>query len=329
MKSAAPTPPSTINSSSSSSPNLKNLENVLPLNWEHQITEWLKEDIPSFDFAGYVVGSKPETATLLGKSPGILAGVPFFNAIFSHLSCSVSWHLSEGSSFTPITLIATVHGPAKNILLGERLSLNILARCSGIATRANQLNSIAKSENWQGRIAGTRKTTPGFRVVEKYGMLVGGCDMHRYDLSSMVMLKDNHVVSAGGIGEAVRRAREVCGFAVKIEVECGKEEEAEEGVREGADVVMLDNFGSEECKGVAKRLKEKYGRKGFLIEASGGMTVESVKNYFSEDVDVISLGALSQSVPHVDFSLKIVAIRHICSYSYLSKKFGKVDVSTV
>ena len=178
-------------------PQMKHL--LPPIGVQEIVRSWLKEDIPSFDYGGLVVGEKAETAVLLCKSPGVLAGVPFFNAVFSELGCEVEWMESEGAFLTPICKAAIVKGKARNILLGERTALNCLARASGVATLARKLSDVAKSLNWKGQVAGTRKTTPGFRMVEKYALLVGGAATHRYDLSSMIMLKDNHIWSAGSI----------------------------------------------------------------------------------------------------------------------------------
>uniref|UniRef100_A0A7S2ZXQ7 nicotinate-nucleotide diphosphorylase (carboxylating) n=1 Tax=Rhodosorus marinus TaxID=101924 RepID=A0A7S2ZXQ7_9RHOD len=197
-----------------------------------QVRGWLKEDVPSFDYGGAVVGDGIETAVLYAKSKGILAGKPFFQAVFDELNCEIEWRAgaSDGQDLVgplPIPL-AEVKGPVRKILLGERLALNALARCSGIATRSSGLVNIAKQTGWKGIIAGTRKTTPGFRLVEKYGLLAGNADTHRMDLSSMVMLKDNHIVSCGSIRKAVEKAKTVAGFAVKIEVECSSVEDAKE-----------------------------------------------------------------------------------------------------
>jgi nicotinate-nucleotide pyrophosphorylase (carboxylating) len=161
-------------------------------------------------------------------------------------------------------------------------------------------------------LAGTRKTTPGFRVVEKYGMLVGGSDQHRFDLSSMTMLKDNHVWACGSITKAVHAAKAVGGFSIKVEVECQSEEEATEAIKAGADIVMLDNFTADGVKVAAASLKEKFSGKGreprkeFLIEVSGGLTEENVEGFVCNDVDIISTSSIHQGVGHVDFSLKIV-----------------------
>ena len=159
-------------------------------------------------------------------------------------------------------------------------------------------------------LAGTRKTTPGFRLVEKYGMLIGGCDPHRYDLSTMTMLKDNHIWACqNSITRAVHAAKAAGGFSIKVEVECQTEEEAEEAIRAGADVVMLDNFSGEGVKIASRSLKERLRSgegKEFLIEVSGGLTEENVEGFVCEDIDIISTSSIHQGVKHVDFSLKIV-----------------------
>ena len=178
------------------------LEHLLsPTSISNLVESWLQEDIPSLDYGGIVVGEKDETAVLLCKSPGVLAGVPFFNAVFKAVDCEVHWHTTEGAFLEPIFQAATVKGKARNILMGERTALNCIARASGVATLARNLRNMADKSNWKGRVAGTRKTTPGFRMVEKYALLVGGADTHRYDLSSMIMLKDNHIWSAGSISQ--------------------------------------------------------------------------------------------------------------------------------
>jgi nicotinate-nucleotide pyrophosphorylase (carboxylating) len=303
------------------------IAHLLPPRYRTDVTNWLAEDCPSFDYGGFVVGDAPREARLLCKAPGILAGVPFFDEVFRQLDCTVRWHVQEGAALnmpsttahlaTPadapskITHAATVHGSVRNILLGERVALNTLARCSGIATRTQHTLSLLRPAVPAGEkvpvLAGTRKTTPGFRLVEKYGMLVGGADPHRHDLSTMTMLKDNHVWACGGsIGTAVAAAKAAGGFAVKVEVECTSEAEAHEAIESGADVVMLDNFKAEEARETAARLRERYGEKKFLLEISGGLTEENLAAFARTGVDVLSTSSIHQGVPHVDFSLKIV-----------------------
>ncbi|GAM43609.1 hypothetical protein TCE0_060r18554 [Talaromyces pinophilus] len=311
-----------------------NLGHLLPLNYKRLISEWLEEDCPSFDYGGFVVGESEGEARLLGKSAGVVAGVPFFNEVFSQLGCTVEWHVSEGESITPIKQCATVRGPVRKILLGERVALNILARCSGIATKTSSLVQTLRSHGWNGTLAGTRKTTPGFRLVEKYGILVGGADPHRHDLSSMIMLKDNHVwacannasnttttgaITAGSVSEdeiaaaipaAVHAAKSVGGFSTKVEVEVRSIEEANAAIAAGADVVMLDNFTSEEVKRAATQLKNEWASKGkprgtFLVEVSGGLTPENAAGFVCEDVDILSTSSIHQGTGIVDFSLKV------------------------
>ncbi|KAL7531165.1 hypothetical protein ACHAXR_003879 [Thalassiosira sp. AJA248-18] len=288
---------------------------LLPTPQLHSIVSvWLQDDIPShFDVGGYVVGSTIQTAELWMKSSGVLAGIPFFDAVFAACGeCSIQWEddaiegkFFNGNNNNEKIKLATVTGPVSHLLRGERTALNSLSRCSGVATLSHSCVQIAKTHNWTGEVAGTRKTTPGFRLVEKYGLLVGGASTHRLDLSQMVMLKDNHIWACGGsIEAAVKKARGVSGFSQKIEVECQSLEEALTAAGAGADVVMLDNFTPDKLKRDAKVFKEKYPH--VTVEASGGITIETMAEYFSEHVDVISQGKLTQGYDCVDFSLKIV-----------------------
>jgi nicotinate-nucleotide pyrophosphorylase (carboxylating) len=283
---------------------------LLPVNgqWKQDVTKWLSEDVPSFDFGGYVVGDTPETATLWCKQEGVVAGIPFAQEVFAQCQLEVEWMASEGTYLKPEgkLAVAKVKGPARNILLAERTALNLLARGSGIATQSYKTITLARESGYQGTIAGTRKTTPGLRRLEKYCMLVGGCDQHRYDLSSMVMLKDNHIWSTGSITSAVQNARDACGFSVKIEVECQSEEEANEAITAGADVIMLDNFTGDELKVAAANIKAKWaGSRSFLLECSGGLTLNNIKTYLSNEIDIYSTSSIHQGVGYVDFSLKI------------------------
>ena len=192
-----------------------------------------------------------------------MAGVPFVDAIFSFLGCQVDWKFPEGyvvskEEASSKLVVAKVTGLTRALLLGERTALNLMARASGIASAASKLVSLVRSHGWQGEVAGTRKTTPGFGLVEKYALLVGGASTHRMDLSNMVMLKDNHIWSAGSITGAVQKARSACGFSSKIEVECRDLAEAVEAASQGADIVMLDNFSPEEIHRDAKLFKEQF-----------------------------------------------------------------------
>jgi nicotinate-nucleotide pyrophosphorylase (carboxylating) len=285
---------------------------VLPANgkWKQDVTSWLAEDVPSFDIGGYVVGDDEKTATLLCKQSGVLAGVPFANEVFRQCEVDVEWLVEEGTYIEADgkkVPIAKIRGPARKILLSERTALNLLARSSGVATKSRRIVTLARQSGYTGIIAGTRKTTPGLRLVEKYAMVVGGADPHRYDLSTMVMLKDNHIWSTGSITKAVESARTFTGFSVKIEVECQSEAEADEAIAAGADVIMLDNFSGESLKVAAASIKRRWGskRSGFLLECSGGLREENIASYLCNDIDVYSTSTIHQGTPAVDFSLKI------------------------
>ncbi|KAJ7284025.1 Quinolinate phosphoribosyl transferase [Mycena rebaudengoi] len=286
----------------------KSYAHLLPPSWKPQVTAWLAEDTPSFDYGGYVVGEAVREAYLFGKGkvPAVLAGSPFFTEVFTQLGCEVVWHVEEGESFEPVKHVATVTGQARHLLLGERVALNMLARCSGIATKSKRVKDLARGYGFKGTIAGTRKTTPGFRLVEKYGMLVGGIDPHRHDLSSMIMLKDNHIWSSGSITAAIQQARSVGGFSLLLDVEVGSEAEADEAIEAGADVIMLDNIEGAELVSVAQSLRKKWeGKRKFLLETSGNITEDNLKERAINDVDILSTSSVHQSVQHIDFSLKI------------------------
>ncbi|XP_065393377.1 nicotinate-nucleotide pyrophosphorylase [carboxylating] isoform X2 [Macaca fascicularis] len=269
------------------------------------VDSWLREDCPGLNYAALVSGAGPSQAVLWAKSPGVLAGRPFFDAIFTQLNCQVSWFLPEGSKLVPVARVAEVRGPAHSLLLGERVALNTLARCSGIASAAAAAVEAARGAGWTGHVAGTRKTTPGFRLVEKYGLLVGGAASHRYDLGGLVMVKDNHVVAAGGVEKAVRAARQAADFALKVEVECSSLQEAVQAAEAGADLVLLDNFKPKELHPTAAALKAQFP--SVAVEASGGITLDNLPQFCGPHIDVISMGMLTQAAPALDFSLKLFA----------------------
>lgn len=256
---------------------------LLPPHFKREVLQWLEDDCPSFDVGGFVVGEKEEVAFLYCKTDGvILAGVPFANAIFEHLNLSVTWHFQEGDKISlpedkNKIVIAEVRGKCRHLLLAERTVLNTMSRASGVATAARKAKDIKDNANWHGFVAGTRKTTPGFRTVEKYALIVGGAATHRLDLSQMVMLKDNHIWSSGSIAKAVELARSAAGFSIKIEVECQSLKDGLEAAFAGADIVMLDNFSSEDIHIVAAEIKSKFPH--VLIEASGVSSILFFASY--------------------------------------------------
>ena len=318
--SSAAKPPKQPRGEAGSTPD--NLPALLPPHWKDDIKAWIALDAPKFDVGGFVVGDAMHHAFLMGKAEGVLAGVPFATFVFEHVGCEIEWLQPEGHYITAAEAkakapVAKVTGPTRCILMGERTALNILSRASGVATAAHAAMSIARAHGWHGKVAGTRKTTPGFGLIEKYSLLVGGADTHRMDLSSMVMLKDNHIWSTGSISESVARARLACGFATKIEVECTSEQDAVEAAIAGADVLMLDNYAPADLKAVSGRLKKRWPH--IIIEASGGITSETMADFFSPSVDIISQGALTNGYDTLDFSLKVPKPEHFVARARVTK----------
>ncbi|XP_035224739.1 nicotinate-nucleotide pyrophosphorylase [carboxylating]-like [Stegodyphus dumicola] len=279
-------------------------ENILhPLRLRDLARQWLLEDTSNFNIGNSIIGDSENEFTIYMKSPGILAGIPFVNAVFNELDLTPQWLHREGEDLKPVTEVAKINGPARNLLLAERVVLNILSRSSGVATSVSKMSRALVEAGWKGILAGSRKTTPGFRMVEKYALLIGGADMHRYDLSSMIMLKDNHISIYGSIHKAIEEVRKYSSFALKIEVECNSLKDALEACKANCDVVMLDNFQPEELKKTALTLKLQFP--DILIEASGGISMENVTDYVNPWIDIISSSSLVQGYKTVDFSMKV------------------------
>ena len=192
-------------------------------------------------------------------------------------------------------------GSARAILAGERLALNIVMRMSGIATLTRSLVDKCRKVNPKVRVAATRKTTPGFRYFEKKAVLIGGGDPHRMGLYDAVLIKNNHIRLAGGVKEALKRAAKGS-YMMKVEIEVETPEQAFVALENGADIIMLDNFGPEEAKKLSHRLKK--ARPEVLIEISGGIRPDNIEKYAAA-ADIVSLGWLTHSVRSVDFSMKV------------------------
>ncbi|KAM8961371.1 nicotinate-nucleotide pyrophosphorylase [carboxylating] [Pelodytes ibericus] len=269
--------------------------------------DWLAEDAPWLDVAGWAASHGKrgcqEEAVLLCKSAGVLAGSPFFQAVCEEAGCSVIWERMEGEWLEPVTRAATIQGRVNDLLLAERPALNVLSRVSGVATLAREVTRMSKATGWLGQVTGTRKTTPGFRLAEKYGLLVGGAGTHRYGTNDLLMLKDNHLWAMGGIGQAVVGVRTLIGRTLKIEIECRCLQEALEAAEAGADIVMLDNLPPESLHEAALAVKLRYP--GVVVEASGGITPNNLLQFLGPHIDMVSMGCLTQGSPSVDFSFKL------------------------
>ncbi len=263
----------------------------------------LKEDMPHGDITSESIipaRSKSE-AIILTKEEGVLAGIDVARRVFYKIDRSISFEkkIDDGQIFRKKDTIATLRGPSISLLKGERTALNFLQRMSGIATTTRRF--VKALEGTQTKILDTRKTTPGLRLLEKYAVKIGGGVNHRFDLSEMVLIKDNHLKLVGSILQAVTRAKEKVKPGVRIEVEATNLEEVQEAVRSGADMVMLDNMSIKKMKEVVKWIKGKIP-----LEVSGKVTLGRMVEIASLGVDYISVGSLTHSYKSVDMSIEFL-----------------------
>jgi len=240
------------------------------------------------------------TAQLRARKPGRLAGLPLLVETYAQLDprLVIIPHLGDGAALTPGEIIATLTGPARAILTGERTALNFLGHLSGIATETAKLvDAVAGTK---ARITCTRKTTPGLRALEKYAVRCGGARNHRFGLDDAVLIKDNHIAAAGGIRAALKAARTAVGHLVKIEVEIDRLDQLDDVLAEGADVILLDNMPPVQMARAVARID---GRA--LSEASGSVTLETVRAIAETGVDLISVGWITHSAPCLDLGLDV------------------------
>lgn len=271
------------------------------LNADPLILQALREDISSEDLTTNAIvreGSLGE-AQLIAKQDGVIAGLSVFSRVFELLDASsdVKINFKDGDEVKNGDIIAVVRGDVRAILSGERTALNYLQRMSGIATYTREAADLLKGTKT--KLLDTRKTTPNMRIFEKYAVKAGGGCNHRYNLSDGILIKDNHIGAAGGVTEAIRRAREYAPFVRKIEVEVESLEMLQEALDAGADIIMLDNMTPEMMK---EAVKLAAGRAE--TECSGNITKEKLTELASIGVDYISSGALTHSAPILDLSLK-------------------------
>lgn len=235
----------------------------------------------------------------IAKESGILAGTHIVNRVFELIDSKIKidWYLDEGHHMNNGDIIARIYGRSLAILKGERIALNLMQRMCGIASLTHIYVNELKGINC--RLVDTRKTTPGLRALEKYAVTVGGGLNHRYNLSDAIMIKDNHIKGIGGIKKAVSKVKASCPHTMKIEVEIEKISQLEEAIEAGADIVMLDNMSLED---MSKAVTLNNGR--IILEASGNVSLETVRSIAETGVDVISCGKLTHSVSALDISLK-------------------------
>jgi nicotinate-nucleotide pyrophosphorylase (carboxylating) len=266
----------------------------------------LTEDAPFGDVTSqtFVPATTTATAELVAREPGTYAGAEVFEVAMTALdqTVKVSGLIADGDRFQTGQVLARVEGPARAILQAERVALNLVQRMCGVATlTARYVETVAAVPGARARVVDTRKTTPGLRALERHAVRCGGGHNHRYSLSDAVMAKDNHLAVVDDIGAAIRRARAELPHTMHLEVEIDRLEQLDQVLAAGPDTIMLDNFSLADLAEGVRRID---GRA--IVEASGGITLDTIAAVAATGVDVISVGALTHSVRALDLGLDVV-----------------------
>ena len=272
-----------------------------------RLMDFLREDVGMGDLTteAVVPAEVRIEAHIVVNEPAVIAGLYETSILFEIVEAEFKAEVEDGAEVSAGTIIAEINGSGRAILSAERTALNILMRMSGIATLTRKLVSMIRREGLNVRVSATRKTAPGLRYFDKRAVAIGGGDPHRFRLDDAILIKDNHVRIAGGVGEAIRRARSAISFSKKLEVEAKTVYEALEAAKAGADIIMLDNMSVGEVEEAIRSLRDKGLRDRVLIEVSGGIDENNILEYARLKPDVISLGFLTHSVRAVDMSLEV------------------------
>ena len=275
-----------------------------------KLLRFLEEDMPFWDITTdlLIPDDTMVRARIIAKQACVVACVEDISYFLKRMGLEVRQFVKDGDNVEKGAALLEIVGPARIILGVERLILNILMHCSGIATEVRRLVELVRGVNGKVRVAATRKTLPGLRYFEKKAVLIGGGDSHRFSLSDAVLIKDNHIRIIGDIAKAVKLAKEKASFAHKIEIEASTVDEAIKAAESGADIVMLDNMRPDEVAKVIEELKNRGLRERVLIEVSGGITPHNILDYARLDVDIISCGYITMSSKAVDMSLEVVEV---------------------
>ncbi len=270
------------------------------------LQQWLLEDIGRGDRTTDSLFSETSeigTAEWVVKQPGIVAGLPIAARVFQLLNPSVKWLsvVSDGTQCEAGIAIARIKGPMNALLTGERVALNLVMRLSGIATLTHQYTTAIADLPTQ--LVDTRKTTPGLRLLEKYATLVGGGKNHRMGLDDAVMIKDNHIAAAGGIAEAIAKVRAAIPYPLTIEVETETLEQVQTALEHNAEIIMLDNMAIEDMKKAVSLIRQ-YNPL-IKIEASGNITLETIRAVAETGVDYISTSATITRSTWLDISMRM------------------------
>ena len=266
----------------------------------------LDEDLGRGDVTSQItVGSEGRevVADMNAREPIVAFGIDVAAAVFASVdpSIEIEFHAHDGTRVDRGGLLLTIRGPAHSVLAAERTALNFVQRLSGVATQAKRYaDAVAGTK---AKVVDTRKTTPGFRVLEKAAVLTGGCGNHRFDLGSGILIKDNHIAACGSVRAAVEAARARAPHPLRIEVEVTNLGELDDALAASAEIVLLDNMSPAQVEVAAARA---HGR-GVLVEVSGGITLATIADYARAGADLISVGALTHSAPAVDIGLDVRA----------------------
>lgn len=267
---------------------------------EEHVKKALQEDIGFGDITTDYLANENDRMTCLLNSrvEGIFCGKTVFETVFKVLSddIEIKFYKNDGDKILKGDKIAELRGPAKYILMGERTALNYIQRMSGISTETNKYQ--AAIGEYKAKIVDTRKTTPLFRVFEKYAVKIGGGSLHRFNLSDCAMIKDNHIKYAGSLTKAVEKLRKNISHAHKIEVECDTKEQVKEALNCGVDIIMLDNMDLRTMKECVELINGQA-----IVEASGNVNLQTVKEIASTGVDIVSSSAIVAKAPTLDLGL--------------------------
>jgi nicotinate-nucleotide pyrophosphorylase (carboxylating) len=271
------------------------------------VQQALAEDIGDGDITAQLIPSETQGhARIITREAGILCGKAWVDEVFKQFDPSVEviWHKEDGDQVYGDSLLFELKGSARSLLTGERCALNFLQTLSATATKANEYAKLVEGTNVT--LLDTRKTLPGFRLAQKYAVKTGGCDNHRIGLYDAFLIKENHIAAAGGIEQAVKQAHQIApGKPVEVEVE--NFEEFDQALQAGADIIMLDNFSNEDLVKAVEINKNVNNGKAKL-EASGGITKETLRAKAETGVDYISIGALTKDVKAMDLSMRFVEV---------------------
>ena len=267
-----------------------------------ELKRFLDEDVGKGDITSKLLQKKRISAKIITREETIVAGVKFGKEIFSFKKCKAQIKKKDGSKARPNQTILEIKGNASDILTCERTVLNLLSRMCGIATQTNNLKKQIKSVGSKSRVFATRKTAPGLRFFDKEAVKIGGGEKHRMNLNELIMIKDNHLASEGSLLQLLTKAKKT---RKRIEIEVETQNEAILCAKFGVDIIMLDNFSPVHIKKTIKKLTELGIRKKIVLEASGRINSKNIKKYAETNVDMISVGNITNSVNGIDLSLEI------------------------